>query len=71
LTLFIAFTIWAIIPESIIGKGSLGNVTTAIQTALVSKVGCLYISSVSIILCGSIFVIVSHYGSIRLCKDDD
>ena len=44
-----------IIPESIIGKGSLGNVTTAIQTALVSKFGWFYIISVSIILGVSIF----------------
>ena len=43
------------IPESIIGKGSLGNVTTAIQTALVSKFGWFYIISVSIILGVSIF----------------
>lgn len=60
-----------IIPESIIGKGSLGNVTTAIQTALVSKFGWFYIISVSIILGVSIFLIVSKYGSIRLGKDDD
>ncbi len=71
LTLCIAFTIWGIIPESIIGKGSLGNVTTAIQTALVSKFGWFYIISVSIILGVSIFLIVSKYGSIRLGKDDD
>lgn len=30
-----------IIPESVIGKGSLGNVTATIQTALVSKFGSL------------------------------
>ncbi len=71
LTLCIGFTIWGIIPESIIGKGSLGNVTTAIQTALVSKFGWFYIISVSIILGVSIFLIVSKYGSIRLGKDDD
>jgi len=38
LTLCIA---WGIIPESVIGKGSLGNVTATIQTALVSKFGSL------------------------------
>lgn len=30
-----------IIPESVIGKGGLGNVTATIQTALVSKFGSL------------------------------
>ena len=71
LTLCIAFTLWGIIPESIIGKGSLGNVTTAIQAALVSKFGWFYIISVSIFLGIAIFLIVSKYGSIRLGKDDD
>ncbi len=45
--------------------------TTAIQTALVSKFGWFYIISVSVILGVSIFLIVSKYGSIRLGKDDD
>ncbi|WP_305926869.1 glycine betaine transporter OpuD [Bacillus mycoides] len=71
LTLCIAFTLWGIIPESIIGKGSLGNVTTVIQAALVSKFGWFYIISVSIFLGIAIFLIVSKYGSIRLGKDDD
>ncbi|AWC34585.1 glycine betaine transporter OpuD [Bacillus cytotoxicus] len=71
LVLCLAFTIWGIIPESVIGKGSLGNVTTAIQHVLVSKFGWFYIISVSIFLGISIFLIVSKYGSIRLGKDDD
>ncbi|MDM5157305.1 BCCT family transporter [Bacillus sp. DX1.1] len=71
LTLCMTFTIWGIIPESIMGKGSLGNVTTAIQTVLVSKFGWFYIISVSIFLGITIFLIVSKYGSIRLGKDDD
>ncbi len=59
LVLCLAFTIWGIIPESVIGKGSLGNVTTAIQHVLVSKFGWFYIISVSIFLGISIFLIVS------------
>lgn len=71
ITLCIIFAIWGIIPESLIGKGNLGNVTTIIQKAVVSKFGWFYIMSVSIFLGIAIFLFVSKYGSIRLGKDDD
>lgn len=71
LTICIAFTLWGMIPESILGQASLGNVTDAIQAMLVSKFGWFYIISVSVFLGISIFLIFSKYGSIRLGKDND
>ncbi|WP_369901787.1 BCCT family transporter [Bacillus manliponensis] len=71
LAICIAFTLWGIIPESVLGNASLGNVTDAIQAILVSKFGWFYIISVSVFLGISILLIFSKYGSIRLGQDDD
>lgn len=71
LAICIAFTLWGIIPESVLGNASLGNVTDAIQAMLVSKFGWFYIISVSVFLGISILLIFSKYGSIRLGQDDD
>lgn len=71
ITLCVAFTVWGMIPESLIGKGSLENVTSTLQSALVSKFGWFYIISVSVFLGITIFLILSKYGSIRLGKDED
>lgn len=67
----VLFTIWGIFPESIIGKGSLLNVTSKLQGWLSNGMGWFYLLSATAILLVAIFLIFSRFGSIRLGKDTD
>lgn len=67
----VLFTIWGVIPESILGNASLLNVTTKLQGWLSNGFGWFYLLSATGILLVAIFLIFSRFGSIRLGKDTD
>ncbi|MFX4306745.1 BCCT family transporter [Exiguobacterium sp. A1_3_1] len=67
----VLFTIWGILPESLIGAASLGNVTAKAQSFVSNGFGWLYLLGMSAFLIIAIFLIFSRFGSIRLGKDSD
>lgn len=67
----VLFTIWGILPESLIGAASLGNVTAQAQSFVSDGFGWLYLLGMSAFLIIAIFLIFSRFGSIRLGKDSD
>jgi len=67
----VLFTIWGILPESLIGAASLGNVTSTAQSFVSNRFGWLYLLGMSAFLLIAIFLVFSRFGSIRLGKDSD
>jgi glycine betaine transporter len=67
----VLFTIWGILPESLIGAASLANVTAKARPFVSDGFGWLYLLGLSAFLIIAIFLIFSHFGSIRLGKDSD
>lgn len=67
----VLFTIWGILPESLIGAANLGNVTGIAQNFVSNGFGWLYLIGMSAFLLIAIFLIFSRFGSIRLGKDSD
>lgn len=67
----VLFTMWGVVPESILGNASLLNVTTKLQDWLSNGFGWFYLLSATGILLVAIFLIFSRFGSIRLGKDTD
>lgn len=65
------FILWGLIPESVLPKGNLSSVTTAVQGFIIEKFGWFYLLTASFFLLFSIILIFTKYGNIKLGKDDD
>ncbi|QFT87432.1 Glycine betaine transporter OpuD [Bacillus sp. THAF10] len=67
----VLFIIWGVMPESVLGNGALGPVTTAIQGFIVDKFGWFYLLTATLFLLFCIILIFTKYGRIKLGKATD
>ena len=70
-TICILFTIWGVIPASVMGSFSMSNVAGTLQDKITKNFGWLYILILAAILVYVIYLLFSKYGDIKLGKEDD
>ncbi|MGN8644583.1 glycine betaine uptake BCCT transporter [Gracilibacillus sp. HCP3S3_G5_1] len=71
LAISLLFIIWGIVPSNVLPVWNLDNVTTLIQSFLVTRFGWFYLLVTTAFVIFAIFLIVSKYGNIVLGKDGD
>ena len=67
----LSFTIWGILPESMLGSFSLNHVTTTAQQFISNEFGWLYTLLMLSFILICIYLMFSKYGDIKLGKEDD
>lgn len=67
----ILFTVWGVMPETILGAFAMGNVAAVAQSFISTQFGWLYVLLMTSILLIVIYLMFSKYGDIKLGKPDD
>ena len=65
------FTLWGILPESLLGNLSLSRITTMLQQFISNEFGWLYTLLMLSFIIACVCLMFSKYGDIKLGKEDD
>ncbi|MGX7024851.1 BCCT family transporter [Vagococcus hydrophili] len=71
LIICVFFTLWGILPERILGKATLGNVTAKSQSFISNEFGWLYTLLMLSFIVICFYLMFSKYGQIKLGKPED